>query len=214
MVLNLFKKNILYYPGCFTKYKAKNVYSNYIQILQKLGIKFTLLEGTLCCGGPILNGGYKEEFKEIINKNLEIFKEKKINKIITNCPLCANVFSKHYNIPTEHITTTISKHLDQLPYKYEDEEVTYFAPCYLKNRKTVGKILETLGFTLRKVKKTCCGAGGNLKLNLPVLANKIGKSVLDKIATKKLIVSCPLCYKHLKENTKDIEILELSEVIL
>lgn len=211
--MGLFKKNILYYPGCYTKYKVKNLYANYIQILQKLGIKFSLLEGTFCCGGPVLYSGDKKEFEEIVNKNLEIFKEKKINKIITNCPLCAKMFSKYYHIKAEHITTTISKHLNKLPYKY-DELVTYFAPCNLKNKRTVEKILSALGFNLQKMKKVCCGAGGNLKLNLPALSDKIAKNVLSKVSTKKLIVSCPLCYKHLKENTTDVEILDLSEVIL
>jgi Fe-S oxidoreductase len=76
-----------------------------------------------------------------------------------------------------------------------------------------------LGFKVIELEKNkkdsfCCGAGGGLKGNRPELANNIAKNILDNVKTKKLITTCPMCYAHFKENSKDIQVLELSEVLV
>ena len=42
----------------------------------------------------------------------------------------------------------------------------------------------------------------------------MAQSILKDVKTKKLITTCPNCYIHLKENSEDIEILELNEVLI
>ena len=104
----LLPEKTLFYPGCITKFTLSDIEDNYTEILKLLNINFIKLkEIEYCCGSPILNAGYKEEFREIIEKNTELLREHKITKIITNCPACYNAFNKHYNIKVEHITQTI-----------------------------------------------------------------------------------------------------------
>ena len=51
--------------------------------------------------------------------------------------------------------------------------------------------------------------------NVPQLADKLSHSVFDLCRTKKLVVTEPLAYFHLKRNApKNIQVLELSEVML
>jgi len=217
-----FGSRILYFPGCYSKYKLKDIASNYAKILSKLGIKFEIANEEACCGSPLFNAGYQLDFQDIKNKNLEIFRSKKIDKIVTNCPSCYRVFIKLYGLKTEHITQTLAKHLKKIPVKYE-EEITYFDPCNLGRKSGIYEeprlILESLGFDVKEMPQNranglCCGACGGLKENLPGLANKIAKEVLSKCKTKKLITCCPLCYLHLKENAKEVQVLELSQVLI
>ena len=90
---------------------------------------------------------------------------------------------------------------------------------YTKIHDAPRKILDLLGFEVKELEKNkedtqCCGGNLNLKQNTPVLANKIAQEILSKVKTKKLVTTCPFCYLHLKENSQDIQILELSEVLL
>lgn len=215
-------KKVLYFPGCYSKYKLRDIASNYAKILSKLKINFVIADEEACCGNPLLNAGYQIDFQEIKAKNLEILNSKKIDKIITNCPSCYRVLSKLYGVKVEHITQTLNKNLKRLPVKYE-EEITYFDPCNLGRKSGIYEeprlILESLGYDVREMeqnraKALCCGACGGLKENLPGLANRIARSVLAKCKTKKLVTCCPLCYLHLKENAKDIQVLELSQVLV
>lgn len=214
-------KKILYFPGCWSKYKLKDITSNYTKILKKLGLSFDVANEEACCGAPLLNAGYQKEFQEIKQKNLGILNSKKFEKIITNCPNCYLILSRVYGVQTEHITQTIARYLKKIPVKYE-EKVTYFDPCNLGRKSGIYEeprlILESLGFEVRELEQNrarglCCGAGGGLKENLSALANKIAQDVLRQCKTKKLITCCPLCYLHLKENAKNIEVLELSQVL-
>lgn len=213
-MFSLFKKNMIFHGDCSTN--LKNIKENYINVLKRLGYRLLKIED-FNCGGDLIESGYKEEFKNIMEKNKDLLRKNKIDRIITNSSLCYNTFLKYYEIKTEHIVKVLLKNLSKMPYKYNEEKVTYFDPYYLGKRIFGGeKILDALGFVVISLKGNnaiSCGASGGVKRNLPVLANKIAKNILKQVKTEKLITSCPLCYIHLKENAKKIKVLELSEVL-
>ncbi|MFN3301977.1 MAG: (Fe-S)-binding protein [Patescibacteria group bacterium] len=246
--MRLFEKilggNILYYPGCLTKFVAKDLKEKYEKILQNLGIDFIeLSELELCCGSPALKAGYFEDFKNIAEKNLKIFKEHAVKKIITNCPACFMILKKYYkevlgnkwDIKVEHTTQTINSKLKSQKsklfenWKLEIENsdrkvVSYHDPCHLgrqmgvyeEPREVIKKLgYEILEMELNRLESFCCGGGGGVKSNEPELANKIAKdriSQAKKTGAKVLVTACPLCYLHLKENAKEINVKELSEL--
>jgi Fe-S oxidoreductase len=68
--------NVLYYPGCMSKFVTKDLAENYRKILRKIGIDFIELKDLeVCCGSPVLNAGYKEEATRLAEKNFKVFKE-------------------------------------------------------------------------------------------------------------------------------------------
>ena len=223
--LDIFKRGeTVFYPGCLAKHNLKSIANNYIKILQKLNVNFVLLKDKeVCCGYPALSLGYRPEFEDLRLRNEEMFRKANIKKIITSCPSCYLTFKEYYkNFKVEHVTQVLSRYLKYLPVKYE-EKITYYDPCILGRKEGIVNepraILESLGFEIQELEKNkentmCCGAGGGLKNNLPQISKKIAKKLLSNVKTKKLITSCPLCYLHLKENSKDIEILELSQVLV
>lgn len=220
-----FKKNTIYYPGCLSKYVLKDIANNYVTILNKFNIKFAILnEKEICCGAPALNSGYVLDFQDIRQRNYELLKRNKVGKIVTSCCNCYKTFNENYpDIKVEHITQTLMKHLNKLPLKYE-EDITYFDPCILGRQSGIyeepRKILDLLGFNVKELEfsrrnSICCGGGGNLKANLPKVADKMAQRILKFVKTKKLVTACPMCYYHLKQNAPEgLEVLELSQVII
>jgi Fe-S oxidoreductase len=227
----LSRRNTLYYPGCLTKFALKDIKRNYKEILRRLKVDFIVLKDLeLCCGSPVLNAGYKRDFEKLKERNLELFREYSINKIITNCPGCFHIFLNEYkfsSIRVEHITQTIFENIKELKKEKSDgkRKISYHDPCHLGRYNDIyeepRKILNALGFNVKELwykreESLCCGAGGGLKSNFPRLSNKIAKTRLSELKARKLVTTCPLCFLHLKENSEDenIEILELSEVVL
>jgi Fe-S oxidoreductase len=229
MFKKIFKKilestgNTLYYPGCTTKFMLPEIEANYEQILRALKVNFVKIKDFNCCGGPVINAGYEKDFIDIIKKNKELFKKNGITKIISNCPLCVKIFRKHYDMSAKHVTEVIFKNLDMIEKKYDDEPISYHDSCNLgrglKIYEEPRKILEKRGFEVvefinYKQNSSCCGAGGGVKFNFKNIADKAAVLRLSESRTKKLVTACPMCYKHLKENSKSVEVLELSEVLV
>lgn len=242
--MNIFKKilgnsNILYYPGCLTKFALEDIEKKYKKILEKEEIDFIMLKDEeLCCGSPIKNVGETKVFEEIVEKNLKVFQEHGIGKIITNCPACAMVFKKDYaeilgekwDIEVLHITEVIklkNKNSINPPRKSTEKlkKVTYHDPCHLGRELGIyeqpRKIICSQGFELKEMelcrnKSYCCGGGGGVKSNFSELSNSIAKDRVNQAKeteAKILITSCPMCFVNLKENSDDIEVKELSEIL-
>lgn len=217
--------NTLYYPGCLTKFVMPEFAEKYEEILKKLGIDFIKVEEFNCCGSPVLNAGYKEDFMNLMEKNREIFRKYGISRVITNCPSCAYIFKEEYGINTKHITEIIAENINKLTEteKNKTEEISYHDPCHLGRKLGIydapRKILEKLGFKIvepetTKDKALCCGGGGGLKTNFPKLSNKIAKRRVSEFKTDEIMTCCPLCYQQLKENSSGKKkIFELCELI-
>jgi heterodisulfide reductase subunit D len=221
-LFNISKGRTLYYPGCMTSLALPAILHNYTALLSDFGIDFVMLEELSCCGSPLLNAGFSQDFEDVKKKNLELLQKHGISKVVTNCPHCYEVFKSQYGIETEHITQTLASHKHKVLYKNR-EEVVYHDPCLLAKqngvlseprvliRQTGLKIIEP---SRSKEKTFCCGAGGGVKQNYPALANKIAKERLFQLGAKKIIVSCPYCYAHLKENAENKKsIVEISEAL-
>ena len=216
---NLFKRQTLFFPGCLNKFVLNELANNYLKILNKINMNYVVLKDEeVCCGGPAKTCGYKKVFTDLCTKNTELFKKNKIGKIITPDPGCYHYFKNYYtDFQVEHISEVLLRYLEFLPLK--NEKITYFEPCYMENKNATAdetkNLLTAMGYEVVEIKeKMCCGAGGGLKSNLPLVANKMARAVLNQVKTPKLITSCGMCYLHLKANASDLEVLELSQVLL
>jgi Fe-S oxidoreductase len=223
-------EKVLYYPGCVTKGTLKEELENYKAIFKSMGIDFVMLsEKEVCCGLPILNAGYRKDAKKLAAKNLKLFKEKKIDRIITNCPSCFHMFKEVYpklirdwDIPVEHATVVILKVLKRKGIKWkgreEDREIVgYHDPCYLgrysgiydEPREVVellgGKVLES---RFNREDALCCGAGGGVRDNFTELSEDIAKERVKSFDSdvKKIVSPCGLCHTNLKSaSDKSVE---------
>jgi len=225
--------NVLYYPGCLTKFVAEDLEENYKKILNKIGIDFITLKNLeVCCGSPILNAGHIKEAKELAEKNFKLFKERGVKKIITSCPACFHMFNKIYpelvsdwDIKSEHITKTIFDAMKRgkINPRKLNCDITYHDPCHLgryegiydEPREIIKKSGNLKEMKLAKNYSFCCGAGSGVKSNHPELANSIAKErikMAKETKAKCLITVCPMCYLNLKENSKDLDVKEMSQL--
>jgi Fe-S oxidoreductase len=216
--------NTLYYPGCLTKFAAPELEENYKTILTDIGVDFISVPEFNCCGSPVANAGYKKDFDGLVEKNKALFKKYGVKRIITNCPSCYHIFKEEYKMPVEHISQTIFRNIDKLEQKYQDEKICYHDPCHLGRHsgiyKEPRKVLEALGFTVVEMQNSkessqCCGGGAGLRTNYPEIAAKAAKLRLRQCGEKKLVTTCALCYKQLKENAPSgVEVYEFSELLV
>lgn len=224
------KGNILYYPGCLTSFVLKCEAENYKKILSKIGVEFIMLPDNICCGSPVFNAGYESEGIKLARKNLQLFKEHSVGKIITNCPACFKTFREYsgilpdWNIEVEFITTTILNYLKKKKMDFDTRErVTYHDPCHLGRHSGIydepREILRILGYEVVEMQNNrenslCCGGGAGLKTNNPELADKIAKKRIEQakaVRVDKIITTCPLCFAHLEENSDTKKILTSSD---
>ncbi len=223
-------EKVLYYPGCLTKGVLKKEFENYKEIFNRLGIDFVMFsDKEVCCGLPVLNAGYGKDAKKLAIKNFRLFKERGVDKIITNCPSCFHIFRDVYpklvrdwDIKVEHATIVILRALRKKKLKWKGEEedrevVGYHDPCHLgrysgiyeEPREIVrllgGKILES---RFNRKGALCCGGGGGVRANFEKLAKNVGRERVDSFDKEcgKIISPCGLCYANLKSvSDKSVE---------
>ncbi len=223
-------EKVLYYPGCLTKGVLNQEFDNYKEIFNRLGIDFVMFgDDEVCCGLPVLNAGYRKDAKKLAEKNLKLFRERNIKKIITNCPSCLHMFGEIYpklvrdwDISVEHATVVILRALRKrgLKWKGDDEErelVGYHDSCHLGRYSKIyeeprevinilgGRILES---RFNRENALCCGGGGGVRANFEGLAKKIAKDRIKNFddGANKIISSCGLCFSNLKSvSEKSIE---------
>lgn len=164
----------LLYLGCFTTVKTPIYAENLIKYLLRKNVKFTLLNEEICCGYPILCTGAIDVYNELVNKNKQIFRERKFKRIITACPSCYMVFKKEYSDKeieikyfTEYLEITENKKVGNLIIQHA---------CPLRNGEIPGIVenLEDLfnksGYNiLRDVSYRCCGGGVGHQLRIDII---------------------------------------------
>ncbi len=221
--------NVLYYPGCLTKYALPDIQRNYEKILDGLGIDYIEIEEMNCCGSPVLNAGYKQDFDNLLKKNLKILHEYGVGKVLFNCPSCLSMFHSHYpGFELEHLVITITKGFDKLGVSPLSGRVTYHDPCHLGRYMGVydepRQLLRKLGLNVVEMPRSreyslCCGGGGGLRTNFTEVSKEIaGIRISEALALNVdyLVTTCPMCYLQLKEAGEEqgLEVKELSEVIV
>ncbi len=223
--------NVVYYPGCMTKWYLKDIYRNYRKLLRKFAPGFIEVPELQCCGSPLRSLGFLEEFEEVKKRNLKIIEEYAVKKMIFNCPACMYMFKEHYGLQGIKMVHACQIFAEKLPELEERKiKVTYHDPChlgrYLGIYEEPRKVLKLLGFELVEMKHSkagslCCGGGGGLRTLNPEISAKIAALRIKEAmitGAELLVTACPMCYVQLKEAAEAVEapmeVKELSEVVI
>lgn len=154
----------LLYLGCFTTVKTPRYGESIIKYLLQNNVKFCILEEEICCGYPILCTGEIKTYNHLVERNLELFKSKHFEEIITVCPSCYMVFKKHYSnhgLKVKYFTEYL-----KIPKSKKSGNLIIQHACPLKNGEipNIAENLEDLykksGYNvLNSVPRNCCGGG-------------------------------------------------------
>jgi Fe-S oxidoreductase len=227
---DFFKKatgKTLYFAGPLTRELQQKEFENNLQVFKKLDIDIITLGKENTTGIEAYHAGYTKEAKAYAEKNHELFKKKRIYKIITSDPESYHTFKSLYpkwvdnwQIEVEHTTQTILKALKKKKItsnKEEKEKVSYHDPCSLSRWEGIieepREIITLLGGELLEATKSkdnamCCGAGGGVLQNYPKEARLMAKQRISQFPEeiKKIITPAGICFASLsKEEDKVIE---------
>lgn len=234
------KKEVIYFPGCYSSALLGREVENYKKILKKLGVDFSVIKDMGCCGGFLEEAGYEKQLRKNSKEKYEEFESHGVKKIITSCPLCLSIFSKRYkdilpnwSVESESIIVTIlnklKEDLDKIRY-YTKEEIAYYDSCYYGRYNSLHEapreILKLIGYKLielpyNKEETICCGSCGGLPETNKELAEKIMITFIRMLRRRNITsitTADPRAYNFIKNSLekleiRDIKIREFSELI-
>ncbi|MBW2049409.1 MAG: (Fe-S)-binding protein [Deltaproteobacteria bacterium] len=170
----------LFYVGCAGSYdeRAKKIARAVCGLLLKAGVSMGILgERELCDGNEVRSLGEAGLFELLAGRNVEMFKELGIKKIVTLDPHAFNVFKNDYpdlggEFEVYHYTQILWSLIQagRVPLEGSGLKVTFHDPCYLGRHngeyrapRDILKAVPGLGLTEMERNREnafCCGGGG------------------------------------------------------
>ncbi|MDO9339326.1 MAG: (Fe-S)-binding protein [Bacteroidales bacterium] len=249
VMANLFargeKPEYLFWVGCAGAFddRYKKVVRAFAKILSHLNVSYAVLgKEETCTGDPARRAGNEMLYQMQALQVIEIFKMYEVNKIITICPHCFNIFKNEYpDLDGKYEVISylqfLNKYIEEGKLKldsglFKNVTITYHDPCYLGRANNIysepRSILKklTAGFVEMDRNKSfalCCGAGGAQMFKE---AEKGDKEVFierteDALKTSAEIIAtaCPFCMTMLTDGLKyknreeEIKNLDIAELI-
>jgi heterodisulfide reductase subunit D len=230
--------SLLFYPGCVTLYREPDLARAFERVMEKAGVAFqTMPEEETCCGSVLLKTGFGREAERLVNLNLQLFKQKNVETIVTNCPGCHQIFKKYLDLKVGFEILHVSQYLLRLseagklrPKGFEREvTITYHDPCdlgrragiYEEPRRVIAFIpnVNLIEMAYNRERAICCGAGGGvgaLNRNLTLKMSKLIVEQAEMVKAQILVTGCPLCKRFIKEAIEGqdrLDVVELTEFV-
>ncbi|MHA1633653.1 MAG: (Fe-S)-binding protein [Candidatus Thorarchaeota archaeon] len=232
---------VIYYVGCTSSYREKEIARTTVELFDKLGIDYTILPEEQCCGSVLLRLGRTKSFERITKKNLEQMKAAGAQTIVTACAGCYRTWKVDvpsegykYNFEILHVTEFLDQMINEGKAAFRSPKplrVTYHDPCHLGRHAEVyeapRRVIESVeNVTLVEMETNkryahCCGSGGGVKGTFGELANDVaGNRIREAEETEAdlLVTACPFCHRGLVDGAKHIEselpVLDLPEFLL
>ncbi len=171
----------LLFPCCTPAYdpRARRMAQKTAKILKKAGVDFGILGvEENCCGESARKAGDEELFRTLASKNISLFKEKGVKKIIAISPHCFWTFRNEYpefdgRFEVVHYSQILLQLVREGRIELKKEikrRVAYHDPCYLgrhsgiydEPRELLRSIpgLELVELPDAREDSLCCGGGG------------------------------------------------------
>lgn len=131
----------LYFVGCTAAYRREEIALSTAKVLNAANESFSILgSDEICCGSPVYRVGDRKRAIDMMKRNVKLFKERGVERIITSCAGCYNMLKTEYPRFVEHDFEIIhtSQLMDELlrdgrlkPKREVPLKVTYHDPCHL-----------------------------------------------------------------------------------
>ena len=164
---------IAYYVGCTASYRQIEVAVTTAKLFEQLGMNFAIIGDEVCCGSPFFRIGAVDTAQELMNKNLEAFKN--LEMLYFSCAGCYRTFTIDYpkwmpegeELPfkTQHAFELVARLIQQEKIKFKPNKelkgkvVTYHDPCHtgrhfaMDFEQEMIRESKNLMFDSRKIKK-------------------------------------------------------------
>jgi len=234
----------LFYIGCVGSYdeRGKKIARAVGNLLVKSGLSIGILgDKENCDGNEVRTLGEAGLFQFLAEKNISLFRDLGVKKIITLDPHAFNTFKKDYpalgaDFQVYHYTQALAPLIQsgKIPLKELNDKVTYHDPCYLGRHNgeydAPRKILKTIpGIELVEMDRSrenafCCGGGGG-NFFTDILGG--GEDSPSRIRAREALdtgaeiiaVACPQCAKMLDDAVKieqlddRLKVMDVAEIV-
>jgi len=227
------------YVGSLVPYEdsAKIMAEAIIEVLKKAQVNFSMLGSQeMDSGANAMMLGEEGLFEEMVEHNLEMFKNYGVKKIICISPHDYDAFVNYYEdmdgIEVKHYTQMFCELIDSGRIKFNKElnqTITYHDPCYLgrhneiydEPRKILKSIpgLELVEMEFSRETAYCCGGGGTgLWMDIPKVDIDLKRAdQIKEINVQTVAVACPNCLIMLKgaidSRGYNIEVKDIAQLI-
>lgn len=228
---------LAYFVGCTTSYREQSVATATAEILNILQVDFKILKDEQCCGSPVYMTGQTDKAKEIAEKNVELFKNEGIEKIITSCAGCYRTLKETYDkkfgldhgIEVIHLPDFLLDKMSKNEIKFNNNlnmKITYHDPCHIGRHMGIyeppREVLKNLpGIELIEMERNrqnawCCGSGGGVRSAFKDLSSFAAHERIEEAketGANAIVSSCPFCLNQFKANNYEIQAFDLSELV-
>jgi Fe-S oxidoreductase len=238
------KTEYLFYVGCAGSFdsRQKHVTVAIATILDAAGISWGILgKDEKCCGDSLRRLGNEFVFDRMARENVQLFIDRGVTKIITQCPHCFSTLKndyRQYGIELEviHHGQLLEKLIAEGKFKpgrqvTELGKIIFHDSCYLGRHNGVydeprSVIASTTGsepaeFERNRNNAFCCGGGGGrmwleehtgARINI----NRVEEALSQNPDT--ICVACPYCLTMFEDGLKDkqssqTKVRDLAEIV-
>ncbi len=213
----------IYFVGCTTSYRQKNIAEATLKIFDAAGIDYTIMyPDEWCCGSPAYMVGLLDVADEQMKHNIEAVEKTGAKYLITSCAGCYRMWKQTYpERSKETLPVKVVHTVELLPEwikngrlqlnKPINLKVTYHDPCHLgrhlkeeavydQPRETLKSIPGIELIEMPRIKKYayCCAHGGGYRSVFGEDAIEIAGRRLDeamKLGVDAITSACPFCYR-------------------
>ena len=170
-----------------------------------------------CCNKPSRDLGRTDFFRAEFGRKLERLAASGVKAVITGCPNCHDVFSRHgRELEMHSVYEIMAEHGPGLPHI--DEEFSVHDPCALRYNENVAeavrKLLSAAGVPFGNMKHSgrktyCCGEGGTAARADPKFSDAWREKICRESGGRRVITSCGGCQRRLSEVMPAHHLLDL-----
>ena len=228
--LSLPDSKVLYFAGCMSHLTPK-ITRSMVKIFEQANENYTFMDvnGSICCGRPMMLTGKANEANALIEKNTEIIKRSGAKRLVLSCPICYKVFKEEYKLDgieilhhTQYINELIEN--DRISLDRSDKRYVYHDPCELGRAFGVydepRNIIDNIGLLMQgksdRDMSVCCGGSiGSLTMTLEERDEITSNSIKDLMHNhpEEIITACPLCQKTFARKSP-IEVKDIAEIVV
>lgn len=221
---------VIYFAGCMSHLTPK-ITRSMVKIFEKANENYEFLDmnGSICCGRPMMLTGKSNEAKALIEKNTELIKNSGAKRLVLSCPICYKVFKEDYKLDgveilhhTQYINELIEK--DRLSLDRSDKHYVYHDPCelgrafgvYEEPRNIIDNIgLLTPGKSDKDMSVCCGGSIGSLTMTLEERDEITSTAIKDLMQNnpEEIVTACPLCQKTFARMSP-IKVKDIAEIVV
>jgi fumarate reductase (CoM/CoB) subunit B len=209
-----------FFVGCMYNMRLSRTALDAIEVLTRNGFRVIIPREQVCCGSPLIRTGQLEHLDLCKRRNIEAFKFRGIDTVMTMCAGCGSTLKNDYKTPftVMDISELLTKYGIEPPARLP-VKATYHDPCHLlrgqgirdQPRALVRQVIE-----LVEMPAWCCGSGGGVRSGFPDEAAALGekrREEIRKTGADIVISSCPFCEFHLSGHS-DKPVKNITTVLL